>query len=170
MLWSDGRVARQSSAKARTAVRIRSGPPKLMDYSSNPFFIYKIFMRYSNYIGAVATIILIISCFTPWVYISPIQTIITGFSTEHTNFGKPGLMHVILSSFAFILFLLTKIGAKRVNVFVCALNFSWALRNYLLVSNCELGECPEKRFGIYAVVLLSFLMLIMSLLPKEKIK
>jgi hypothetical protein len=141
-----------------------------MDYISNPFFIYKIRMRYSNFIGASASILLILSCFIPWVYISVIQTTITGFSAEHTNFGHPGLMHVLLSSFAILLFLLKNIGAKRVNVFVGALNFSWALRNYLLVTNCELGECPEKRFGIYAIVILSFIMLIMSLMPQGKIE
>ncbi len=127
-------------------------------------------MRYSNFIGGGASLLLIISCFLPWVYIPLIQTTITGFSAEHTNFGKPGLMHIILTGFATVLFLISSIGAKRVNVFVCALNFSWSLRNYLLVTNCELGECPEKRFGIYAVVILSFIILIMSLLPKGNVE
>ena len=127
-------------------------------------------MRYSNYIGASASVLLIICCFVPWVYIPVIQTTITGFSAEHTNFGKPGLMHLILSGSAFIMFLLTKIGAKRVNVFVCALNFSWALRNYLLVTNCELGECPEKKYGIFLIVILGFIMLVMSLLPKGEVE
>ncbi len=38
--WSCGRVARQSSAKASTAVRIRSGPQKKELKISIPFFMY----------------------------------------------------------------------------------------------------------------------------------
>ena len=123
-------------------------------------------MRYSNLIGLAASVGLIVFCFFPWVYIPSIQTTISGFHADHTNFGKPGLMHVILSVVALLLFSLNKIGAKRINILLCAFNFAWSLRNILMLTRCELGECPESRAGIYMIVLLSFIMLIMSLLPK----
>ena len=127
-------------------------------------------MKYSNYIGVAASVALIIFCFVPWVYIGYIKTTITGLSTGHTNFGRPGAMHLILAVFSIILFLLNKVWATRANVFIVALNFAWSLRNFLLITQCEFGECPEKKFGIYAVIALSFIILLMGLLPKTSFK
>lgn len=127
-------------------------------------------MKYSNYIGVLAAIALIVCCFVPWVYIVSIQTTITGADSGHTNFGRPGLMHIIFGVFSILLFLLHKVWAKRTNLFVATLNFAWAIRNFLLITRCELGECPEKRFGIYAVLILSFFMLSMTLFPKMDIE
>lgn len=140
-----------------------------MDYNSNPFFICNS-MRYSNFIGVAACVFLVLTCFTPWVYISSIQATITGFNTKGTNFGNPGLMHVIVCCFAIIFFLVEKAGAKRANLFFCAFNLAWSFRNFLLLTHCEAGECPEKKIGIYLTFCLSFLMLIMSFLPDIKTK
>lgn len=127
-------------------------------------------MKYSNYIGVAAALALIAFCFAPWVYIGYIKTIITGFNTGNTNFGRPGAMHIMLAVFSIILFLVPKVWAARANLFVVAFNFAWSLRNFLLITQCEYGECPEKRFGIYAVVLLSFIILLMGFLPKVTLK
>ena len=126
-------------------------------------------MRYSKHTGIAAVLLLIITCFTPWVYIPTLQLTITGFHTQHTNFGQPGLMHSILGGLALLFFLSNAIAAKRANVFVCTLNFAWAVRNYLLVTQCELGECPEKKSGIYIILLASFIILVMALLPPNKL-
>jgi hypothetical protein len=127
-------------------------------------------MKYANYIGVAASLALIIFCFVPWVYIGYIKTTITGLTTSHTNFGRPGAMHIILAFLSIILFLLNKVWATRANVFIVALNFAWSLRNFLLITQCEFGECPEKKFGIYAVIALSFIILLMGLLPKTSFK
>lgn len=123
-------------------------------------------MKYSNYIGILVAIVLMAICFVPWVFIASINTIITGMHAEHTNFGRPGLMNIILNVIAVLLFVTAKIWAKRTNVFVCTFNLAWTVRNYIIITQCELGECPEKRWGIYALVLLSVLLLLMALLPK----
>jgi hypothetical protein len=123
-------------------------------------------MKYSNYIGITSAVGLIACCFIPWVYITSINTVLTGIDTGNTNFGRPGLIHIILSVFSIILFIIHKVWAKRANVFIVALNFAWAIRNFLLITHCELGECPQKRFGIYAIMILSFLLLLMGLFPK----
>ena len=127
-------------------------------------------MRYSTHIGIAATIALVMVCFAPWVYIPSIKTTITGFFAEGTNYGHPGLMHCIMSVFAIVFFLLKNVVAKRTNIFFCGFNFAWSLRNFLLITHCELGECPEKKWGIYFVVILSFLMMLMSFLPDVKQK
>ena len=127
-------------------------------------------MKYSDYIGAAAAIALIIFCFMPWVYIESIQSTISGLNGGATNFGRPGALHIFLCIFSIILFLLPKIWAKRTNLFAVALNFAWSIRNFLLLTQCQMGECPDKRLGIYAVILFSFLMLLMSLLPKLSVE
>lgn len=127
-------------------------------------------MKYSNYVGVIACIILIGFCFVPWVYISAINTIITGISAPHTNFGKPGILHIILSIFSITLFLLPKVWAKRTNVFVATFNLAWSFRNFLLITQCEQGDCPEKKAGIYALIILSIIILIMAMLPKVSLK
>jgi hypothetical protein len=126
-------------------------------------------MKYSNYIGVVLAVALIACCFIPWVYIISIKTTITGLNTGNTNFGSPGAIHIILCVFAIILFLLHKVWAIRTNLFIATFNFAWSIRNFLIITHCELGECPEKRFGIYAVIIFSFFMLLMAFFPKMDI-
>jgi len=106
----------------------------------------------------------------PWVYIGYIKTTITGLSAPHTNFGRPGMMHILLAAFSIILFFIKEVWAVRTNLFIVTFNFAWSIRNFLLITQCELGECPEKKLGIYAILLLSFIILIMGLLPKITLK
>lgn len=118
--------------------------------------------------GAVAAVGVVVTCFLPWVQLDEIT--ITGFFSGPTNFGKPGLMNTILSGLAILLFLLPKIWAKRTNMFVTTFNMAWSARNYLLITQCVMGECPNKRYGIYLLVFLSVVMLVMSLIPKQALK
>src|ERR1700753_338110 len=106
-------------------------------------------MKYSKWLGIVGVILLIIACTMPWVQIISKNITVTGLNATGTNYGKPGLMNIILSCFAAAFFLLPKVLAKRSNLFVCAFNTAWAIRNYILVSACFLGECPVKQIGLY---------------------
>ncbi len=127
-------------------------------------------MKYSNYIGVIVAFALVAFCFVPWVYIESINTTVTGLRAEHTNFGRPGLLHIFMAAVAVLLFIIQKVWAKRLNVFISALNLAWAMRNFLVVSGCELGECPVKKVGVYAILVFSLLMLVMSMLPKIDLK
>lgn len=127
-------------------------------------------MKYSNYLGVVIALLLILICFVPWVHIESINTTVTGVHSGKTNFGKPGLITIIMSVLAVILFMLPTTWAKRTNVFICTFNFAWSVRNFLVITQCELGECPEKKWGIYVLVVLSLLLLILSFIPKIEIK
>ena len=140
-----------------------------MDYTCGPILLLPI-MKYSNYTGAVVAILLIGVCFAPWVYIESIHTTVSGLSAANTNFGLPGLINIVLAVIAIVLFILPTTWAKRLNLFAGAFNFAWSVRNYLLITQCEMGECPEKKWGIYALVLLSVLLLLLSFLPKIKVK
>ncbi len=123
-------------------------------------------MKYSQTIGLVACLALIGVCFMPWCFIASKDIIVTGLYAKGTNFGKPGLMNIIFSALLAILFIIPKIWAKRINMLVGALNIAWAFRSYLLLTSCDGGDCPEKKTGIFLMLILSAVILLMTFLPK----
>lgn len=127
-------------------------------------------MKYSNYIGIIAALAIVAVCFMPWVYIPFIQTTVTGMSADKTNLGRPGLMNIILCIVAVALFIIPQIWAKRINIFMSIFNLAWSIRNFLLITQCELGECPEKKSGIYLLLFLSAVLLLMTFLPHDPSK
>jgi hypothetical protein len=127
-------------------------------------------MRWMKWIGLMAAILLIISCFTSWVVIESRNLVISGVDATGTNFGKPGYFHFILTGL-FLIFLLTpKIWAKRSNLLIGAVNIAWAIRNFIIITACHMGECPEKKSGIYLAVFASAMMLLSSFFPDIKLK
>lgn len=127
-------------------------------------------MKYSQLIGILAALALIACCFFPWSYIESKQLVVTGMSAPGTNFGKPGLMNIYVSAVSILLFAIPRIWAKRTNVFFTIFNLAWSIRNFIIVSGCLMGECPEKRPALYLLLVFSALMLVMSVLPKMEVK
>lgn len=125
-------------------------------------------MRYMQWIGLVAALLLVISCFTPWVVIESRNITVSGIDATGTNYGKPGYFHLLLTAIYLCCTLVQKVWAKRLNLLVTALNVGWALRNFFIVSACQGGECPDKKTGIYLMLFASVLMLISSLFPDMK--
>ena len=126
-------------------------------------------MRYMKWIGLFAVILLIVSCFLPWVIISSRNIVVSGVESTGTNFGKPGYTHFVMSFFFIIFHFIPRLWAKRSNLLVVALNIAWAIRNYFIISMCREGECPEKQIGLWLVLLASFLVLIAALFPDIKL-
>ncbi len=128
-------------------------------------------MKYSKWIGLLAVIIVVLVCYMPWVYVPAVKLRISGMSASgQQNFGKPGLMNLFCSFGAAIFFLLPRIWAKRTNIFFCGFNVAWALRNYILVSRCYGGDCPDIKPGLYILLAASFVMLLMAFLPDTRLK
>ena len=127
-------------------------------------------MKNSKWIGLFAVVLLVFSAFQPWVYIVSKNLTITGLNTESTNFGKPALMNLIMSGMAAICFIVPSVMAKRANLFFCAFNLAWSLRNFIIIALCRGGECPEKKTGIYLLMISSIIMTLAALLPDTKIK
>lgn len=123
-----------------------------------------------KWIDLVAVILLVVSCFMPWVIISSNNIVVSGIDSTGTNFGKPGYTHFVLSFFFIIFHFIPKLWAKRVNLLIVALNIAWAIRNYFIISMCRQGECPEKQIGLWLVMLASVLMLVAALFPDVKLK
>lgn len=127
-------------------------------------------MKYSQTIGVLAALALIGICFLPWSYIAVRNITLTGMNTTGTNFGKPGLLNIILAVISIIFFSVPRIWAKRTNIFICMFGFAWSIRNYILLTTCYLGDCPEKKAGIFLLVTACFIMMLMSFLPKLPVK
>lgn len=122
-----------------------------------------------KWIGLIAVILLIISCFSTWVVVASKNISITGVDATGTNFGKPGYLHLVFSFFFILFNFILKIWAKRTNLLVTAFNLAWAVRNYFIISACRGGDCPEKYTGIYLVLLASVLMMVSALFPDIKL-
>ena len=113
----------------------------------------------------LAFVMLLAVSYLPWVYIESKQITVTGLHAAGTNFGKPALLSLVLGTAAVILFLLPYVGAKRANLFFCALNLAWAIRNFTILSSCRQGDCPEKEMGLYLMLVASIIMMAASLFP-----
>ncbi len=127
-------------------------------------------MKYSKWIGLAAAIALIVVCFMPWTYHADVQKNFTGFFSEKNAYGKPGKFLIIFSVISIALALVPKIWAKRTNLFVTGLMLAYAIKTYILYTSCYNAYCPEKKAGIYLVVVLSFVQFLMSLFPDITIK
>ena len=127
-------------------------------------------MRYMKWIGLTAALVLVVSCFTPWVFIESANITVSGVNTAGTNFGKPGYFHFVLAAVFLFCTFVPRIWAKRLNLLITALNVGWAVRNIFILAACSGGECPVRKTGIWLMLLASLLMLVSALFPDMKVQ
>src|SRR6187399_2777585 len=108
--------------------------------------------KWMKWIGLLSAVLLIVSCFTPWVYIAMKDVTVSGVESTGTAFGKPGYLHFILGGIYFLFMLIPKVWTKRANLLVCGFNLAWSIRNFIVISSCYMGECPEKKAGLYLII------------------
>ncbi len=127
-------------------------------------------------IGLLACILLVASCFLPWMYYADphiateAQRTFTGFSTYQNQYGKPGKLLSLIAVIIFVFMLLPKIWAKRANLFIAALGIGYAVKTYILYAACYNAYCPEKKAGIFIMILSMIILLIASLFPDLKLE
>ena len=121
-------------------------------------------------LGLFAAVVLIVACFFPWVTIVSKSIIVSGVASEGTYFGKPGYLHFIFTIPYILLLLNNKLWSRRVNVFICALNLTWSIRNFIVISTCQAGICPQKQPALYLVLISSIFMMIAVLFADAKMK
>ena len=126
-------------------------------------------MKYGKLIGITACVILVIACFMPWAYYADINKNFTGFFSEGNAYGKPGKFLIFFAVVSCVLILLPRVWAKRVHIFLSALCMAYAVRLYILFTSCYNAYCPEKKYGIYMVIVSCFIILIVAILPDLKI-
>ncbi|MBX5439263.1 MAG: hypothetical protein IRZ29_06960 [Thermoflavifilum sp.] len=106
-------------------------------------------MKNSPYIGIICTAGVIISVFTPWVYVAPAGGVLTAMDTGSTNLGKPGILFLFFGVWIAVNMWINRLWSKRVNLALGALLMAWMVRNYILFTHCEAGICPDKRWGLF---------------------
>jgi hypothetical protein len=87
-----------------------------------------------------------------------------------TTYGKPGILTLFFSTIIFIFCLVPRIWAHRICMFCSALNAGWALRNFIILSVCQGGECPQRQPGFYLYFVCCILLLIAVLVQEQPLK
>jgi len=127
------------------------------------------FVKYLNWLGIVACVTLIISCFLPWTYHADINQSFTGFYSYDNHYGKPGKFLVLFGTIVLVFMILPKVWAKRANLFVSAFVFAYAIKTFILFGSCYNNYCPQKLFSLYLMLGCASVMLIASGFPNLKI-
>jgi len=127
-------------------------------------------MKYSQWIGIAASLLLIAACFLPWAYYPDIQKEFTGFFSEGNAYGRSGKVFVFFAVLEIVFFLVPKIWAKRANILVSAMTIAFGVKSYILFTACYRGTCPDKRLGIFLVLIAPVIMLVAALLPSLPVK
>ncbi len=134
------------------------------------------FVKYLHWIGMVACITLIISCFLPWVYFgnsnipNEIDRTFNGLYSYQNQYGKPGKFLIFFGGITLLFMILPRIWAKRANLFICAVTLAYAIKTYILFSSCYNNYCPQKLFGLYLMVACTVIMLVASGFPDLQLK
>jgi hypothetical protein len=123
-----------------------------------------------HWIGLAACILLIVSSFMSWTYYPDIDKTFTGFYSLNNEYGKPGIFLAAMGLIVLIFMLLPITWAKRSNLFVCALCVGYSIKTYILFTSCYNTFCPEKKFGIYLMLVSTLIMLLAAIFPDMKIQ
>jgi hypothetical protein len=54
---------------------------------------------------------------------------------------------------------------KRTALLAGGLNVAYGIKNFLLFGSCYLGYCPEKKFGLFLMLLATIIIFLMSFFP-----
>lgn len=125
-------------------------------------------MRYSKWLAFFSAGLLFAACFLPWITIESKDITITGFDTTGTRWSPPGNLHTMFTAFYLVFTMIPRIWAKRLNVFIAAINMAWAIGNFIRMALCDGGECPVRQPGMYLALLATILMLVASFFPQVK--
>ena len=120
--------------------------------------------------GLTACVVLIIACFLPWTYHADIDKTFTGLFSEKNIYGKPGKFLIIYAVLSAAFILLQKIWAKRVHLFLAALTLGYAVKTYILFTSCYNAYCPDKKIGIYLMMVCCIVILVAAIFPDIKLK
>lgn len=113
---------------------------------------------------------MVAACFMPWAFYPDLQKEFTGFFSEQNIYGRPGNVLAFFAAIEILLFLIPRVWAKRANILVAAMAFAFSIKSYVLYASCYRGICPERRAGIFLVVLGALIALAASLLPDLPVK
>jgi hypothetical protein len=127
-------------------------------------------MKYSQWIGIAAALLLVAACFMPWAYFPDLGKDFTGFFSEKNIYGRPGKILIFFCGLEVLFFAIPRVWAKRANILISALTVAFALKSYILYTSCYGGLCPDKKIGIFLMLAASLIVLAATLLPDLPVK
>lgn len=122
-------------------------------------------VRYLHWLGIAACIILMVSCFLPWMYYADINQQFTGFYSYKNAYGKPGYFLCLLSLVTLLFIFLPKVWAKRANLFIGAIMVAYGIKSYILFSSCYNNYCPQKLPALYVMLYCCIIIMIAAAFP-----
>jgi len=125
--------------------------------------------RYSKWLGLAALAALVLACFLPWAFYADVNAIFTGFFSQGNVYGKPGKFLLIFGSITTLFIFLKNLWVKRAALLLGGLNVAYAIKNFLLFGACYRGYCPDKRVGLYLMLIATIVLFITTLLPEGKV-
>jgi hypothetical protein len=127
-------------------------------------------MKYSNWFGIAAAVVLVYSCTMNWAWYPDVKQFFTGFYSLDNMYGKPGKVFIFMGALAVIFYLIPRAWAKRWNLLVCALILAYAIKTFILFSACYRGICPDRQAGLWVMLFASAAMMVAALFPGGKLK
>ena len=112
--------------------------------------------------------LLVAACYLPWMTIKSRGIAINGVNTTGTTFGNPAYFHFFWIGLYALFLLIGKVWSRRAAMGFAAFNFAWAVRNFLLIPACQMGECPERQIGLYLLLFSSLALFFAGLLGPVK--
>ena len=147
----------------------RDLPKNRLGYKPGRFNLI-IMPKILHYIGLIVCLAFIGTCFLPWVHYNNINETFSGFHVTKfatgNYYGKAGKLISIFCSIIFILILIPKLWAKRLNLFMAAFLFAYAIRTYIIFTSALFEGEVEKKIGIYLVLILSSILMVCVCFPK----
>lgn len=106
-------------------------------------------MSFSQKVGLVSCVFIIISLFLNWAWYPDIQKYFTAFFTEGNHYGKPGSWLSLVSILGIIFYFVNKPWSQRLNLILSGLTLAYAIRTFLLFTSGYDGYVPDAQPGIY---------------------
>ena len=116
----------------------------------------------------MSCVLIIVTCFLPWVYYEDIQKTFTGFYSYKNEYGKPGKLILSFGLIILLFMLLPRLWAKRVNLFLSALLLAYAFKTFILFGSCYNNYCPQKLAGLYLLMVTAVIILVAAVFPDIK--
>ena len=121
-------------------------------------------MKWHRLAGVFACILLIISCFIAWAWYPDIQENFTGFYSKNNYYGKPGKLLAFFGGTGILFYLLKKAWSDRLNLIFSALCLAYAITSFLRDSSSYDGFVPERKLGIYLMLIASVCHLVIAVM------
>ena len=134
------------------------------------FLYHDIMATYSRWIALSAFVLLAVACFLPWTFHADIQKTFTGFYTEKNIYGRPAKFLLIFGGLSALFAFIPKLWLKRTALFMSGLNVAYGIKTFLMFGACYQGYCPEKKIGLFLMLISTILLMIAAMFPAGEIK